>query len=295
MIRLMASPVLDRAGRASPLKIAVLVLLLAPAAWLAARWIAADLGPRAFTELNHQTGLWTIRFAFLALAVTPMRIVARWPKLIQVRRMIGVAAALYALAHLVAYSADQAFDLEKVASELVTRVYLLIGLAGLIGLVMLLITSTDGMMRRLGGRRWRLLHRLAYVIGALGIVHFVMQSKLDIGQATYMAGFFFWLMGFRLLDARFGERGRVPMWTVLALVPLSTLLTMMAEALYFWLHNGVDPGRILIANLSLEAGGLRPGWIVAAAAGAVALIALLRHVRISPSERSVLAQGGAAE
>ncbi|MBM3481740.1 MAG: sulfoxide reductase heme-binding subunit YedZ [Alphaproteobacteria bacterium] len=294
MTRRLFRPVLDRSGRAPALKIVVLILLLVPAAWLATRWIAADLGPRAFTELNHQTGLWTIRFAFLALAVTPFRIIARWPKLIQVRRMIGVAAALYAIAHLLAYAADQAFDLDKVASEITGRVYLIIGFAALIGLVLLLITSTDGMMRRLGGRRWRLLHRLAYVIGALGVVHFVMQSKLDVGQATYMAGFFFWLMGFRLLDARFGERGRVPLWNILALVPLSGLLTMAGEALYFWLHNGVDPGRILLANLSLEA-GVRPGWIVIAAAGTVALMGFFRRERSLPTERRVLARGVAAE
>jgi len=294
MIRALLGPVLDRAGRPVPLKIAVLVLLLVPAAWLSARWLAADLGPRGFTELNHQTGLWTLRLLFVTLAVTPLRSVARWPKLIQVRRMIGVTTAFYGIVHLIFYAADQAFDLGRVFSEITTRVYLIIGLAALIALVLLLITSTDGMLRRLGGRRWRLLHRLAYVIAALGVVHFVMQSKLDITQASLMAGLFFWLMGYRLMDALVGARGRLPFWAIVVLAPLAGVLTGGAEAVYLWLHNGIDPTRVLLANLSLAV-GLRPAWIVFAAGCGVILLALVRRERDPRRERRPIASGAPAE
>lgn len=278
MLHLLLSPAVDRGGRPSALKIATLALLLAPAAWLIARYLADDLGPRPFIELNHQAGFWTVRLVFITLAITPLRSLLRWPKLIQVRRMVGVAAALYAIAHLIAYTADQAFNIDRVASEIFARIYLTIGFAALIALLLLLATSTDGMVRRLGGRRWRLLHRLVYAIGALAVVHFVMQSKLDVTQPTMMGGLFIWLMAYRLVGVWLGEKGRLPLWTIVALAPASAVLTMVGEALYFWLHNGVDPTRVLEANLSLAA-GLRPGWIVLAIASFIALIGVLRRNR----------------
>ena len=276
MARVLLSPALDRAGRPSALKIATLVLLLAPASWLIARAIAGELGPRPLAELNLQTGLWTIRLLFLTLAITPLRSVLRWPKLIQVRRMIGVATALYALAHIVAYAADQAFKLDRVAGEILARTYLTIGFAGLIGLLALLATSTDGMIRRLGGKNWRLLHRVVYVIGALAVVHFVWQSKLDVTQPTVMAGLLLWLMAYRLMDAWVGARGRLPLWAIVSLAPVGGVVTALGEALYFWLRNGVDPSRVLLANLSLDA-GLRPGWTVFAIVSGLALVAALRR------------------
>lgn len=278
MTHALLSPALDRAGRPSALKIATLAILLAPAAWLIARAIAGELGPRPFAELNQQIGLWTIRLLFLTLAITPLRALLRLPKLVQVRRMLGVATALYAAAHLATYAADQAFKLERVAGEILARPYLTIGFAGLIGLLALLATSTDGMIRRLGGKRWRLLHRLVYVIAALAVAHFVWQSKLDVTQPTVMAGLFFWLMVYRLVDARLGEKGRLPLWAIVALAPVSGLLTALGEAIYFWLRNGVDPARVLLANLTLDA-GLRPGWTVLAILLGLALLAILRRDR----------------
>ncbi|MGD9537856.1 MAG: sulfite oxidase heme-binding subunit YedZ [Alphaproteobacteria bacterium] len=284
MLRILLSPALDRAGRPSAPKIAVLLALLAPAAWLAARAALHDLGPRPFDEVIHQTGLWAVRLLFVSLAVTPLRQLLRWPKLIQVRRMIGVAAALYASAHLFLYAADQAFDIGRVASEIVLRVYLTIGFTALVGLLLLAATSTDGMLRRLGGKNWRLLHRLVYLIGALAVVHFFMQSKLNVTEPTWMAGLFLWLMGYRLLDARFGAKGRLPLWAVASLAPVAAALTIGGEALYFWLHRGIDPMRVLAANLSL-AGGLRPGLIVLAVGAALALAALLRRDRGTTGRR----------
>ena len=109
------------------------------------------LEPRPFNEAIHQFGLWTIRLIFLALAVTPLRQILQWPRLILVRRMIGVAAFAYAITHLTLYTADQMFDLAKVASEIVHRIYLTIGFTAVLGLSALAATSTDGMIRRLGG------------------------------------------------------------------------------------------------------------------------------------------------
>ena len=131
----------DYGGRFSPLKLAVFVALFVPAGWVGAAYCFDQLGARPLNEAIHEIGLWTIRLIFLALAVTPLRQILHLPRLIIVRRMIGVGAFAYAVIHLSLYAADQAFDLEKVASEIVLRVYLTIGFAALLGLAALAATQ----------------------------------------------------------------------------------------------------------------------------------------------------------
>src|SRR5260370_968588 len=109
--------------------------------------------------------------------------------------MIGVAAFAYAITHLSLYTADQMFDLAKVASEIVHRIYLTIGFSAVVGLAALAATSTDGMIRRLGPRNWQRLHRLVYLIALLAVVHYCMQSKLDLWEPSIMAGIYGWLIG----------------------------------------------------------------------------------------------------
>src|SRR3954451_4474194 len=206
----MGVPWRDFSGRFSPLKLAVFIALFGPALWTLMAFELGWLGPRAFNEAIHRIGLWTIRFLFIALAITPLRQILQWPRLVLVRRMVGVAAFAYAITHLTLYTADQMFDLVKVASEIVSRIYLTIGFTAILGLSALAATSTDGMVRRLG-RRWQSLHRLVYVIALLAVIHYWMQSKLEIWQPTIMAGIYIWLMGYRLLARRLAVRGRLPL------------------------------------------------------------------------------------
>src|SRR5713101_2841032 len=163
----MKVPWKDYSGRTSPLKLVVFVALFAPALWTALSFFLGWLQPQPFTAAIQQI--------FIALAITPLRGIVQWPRLILVRRMIGVAAFAYAITHLSLYAADQKFDLAKVASEIALRIYLTIGFTAVIGLGALAATSTDGMIRRLGARRWQRLHRLVYVIALLGVVHYWMQ------------------------------------------------------------------------------------------------------------------------
>ena len=144
----------DRAGRFSRLKAAVLVLLCVPAVWILGGYGLGLLGARPLDEAILQSGFWTIRLIFLALAVTPLRQVLVWPELALVRRTIGLAAFAYAILHLALYAADQAFDLGKVASEILLRIYLTIGFVALCGLAALAATSTDTAIRRMGPRWW---------------------------------------------------------------------------------------------------------------------------------------------
>ncbi len=267
-------PWLDRGGRFSPLKSVVFALLFAPGLWLAWRLAAGQLGPRPLNEVILHTGLWTIRLLLITLAVTPLRQLLRWHQLVTVRRMIGVAAFAYGTAHLTAFAADKAFDPRVVATEIVTRFYLTIGAFALAGLAALAATSTDRMVRRLGGRNWRRLHRLVYGIGILAAVHFFLQSKLNVAEPIVMAGLLVWLLGYRLLPDASGQPLR-RLAQVAGLGLLVGLLTLGGEFAYYWLAFHADPLRLLAATLSLKA-GIRPGWIVLAIGALVTALALVR-------------------
>ena len=279
----MKYPWKDYSGRTSPLKLVVFAAVFGPALWTALSFYLGWLQPRPFDLAIRQIGLWTIRLIFIALAITPLRSILQWPRLILVRRMIGVAAFAYAITHLTLYTADQMFDLAKVASEIVLRIYLTIGFTAVIGLAALAATSTDGMIRRLG-RSWQSLHRLVYVIALLAVVHYWMQAKLDIWQLTNMAGIFVWLIGYRLLARFFAVRGRLPLVWVGALGMAAAVLTALGEAAYFWLAYGVDPMRVIFANWSLVT-GWRPAVIILGLALAVTAAGAVRGQSWLPAKR----------
>jgi sulfoxide reductase heme-binding subunit YedZ len=270
-------PWLDRAGRFSPLKSIVFALLFAPSLWLAWRLAAGQLGPRPINEIILHTGLWTIRLLLITLAVTPLRQLLRWPQLVTVRRMIGVAAFAYGAAHFTAFAADKAFDLGVVATEIVTRFYLTIGAFALAGLAALAATSTDRMVRRLGGRNWRRLHRLVYAIGILAAVHFFLQSKLNVAEPIVMAGLLVWLLAYRLLPDASGQPVR-RLAQVAGLGLLAGFLTLGGELGYYWLAFHADPLRLLAASVSFKA-GIRPGWIVLAVGALVTALAAVRSAQ----------------
>ncbi|MGB8843162.1 MAG: ferric reductase-like transmembrane domain-containing protein [Aliidongia sp.] len=264
----------DRSGRVSPQKAICFAALFLPALWVLGLALLDDLGARPVIEAIRQLGLWTIRLLFLSLAVTPLRQVWRWHSLLQLRRMIGVAAFCYAVAHVSGYVVDQGFDLAKVLSEIVSRFYLTIGAVAVLALAALSATSTDGMIRRLGGRNWRNLHRLSYGIAALAAVHFFLQSKLFTDEATVMGGLYLWLMGYRLL----ARTGPVPLWQLAGLSVTAATVTGVCEALYFGATRGADlVVRILAANFS-TATGIRPAIFVLAITLAVTLVAQFRAV-----------------
>ena len=127
-----------------------------------------------------------MRFLLLSLAVTPLRRIANYPKLILVRRMLGLTVLAYGVVHLGLYVVDQNFILSKVVSEIVSRFYLTIGFVALLGLTVLGITSTDGMIRRLG-KAWPRLHKSVYLIAILGLIHYYLQAKIDVSDPVYVA------------------------------------------------------------------------------------------------------------
>lgn len=267
-------PWYDHAGNFSPWKTAVLAALFVPGLWTIISFAMDRLGARPLTEAIHQFGDWTIRLVFISLAITPARLLLQWPRLLDIRRMIGVAAFAYILMHFVLYVGDEGFDLLTVASEIVLRIYLTIGFVALLGLALLAATSTDDWQKKLGARRWQKLHRIIYGIGLLAVIHFCLQSKLNEWEPTVMAGIFIWLMGCRIAAQRYG-RGRLPFWMAGGLSLASAFLTAIGEAVYFWIGMGAPFDLVLGANFSLET-GLRPAWVVLASTGALVLLGALR-------------------
>jgi sulfoxide reductase heme-binding subunit YedZ len=259
----------DHRGRLSALRIGTLAVLLWPILLAVMAWRSEiRFEARPLNDLIHRAGFWMLMFLLLSLTVTPLRRIARYGQLVDVRRMIGVGAFCYGLAHLTLYITDQMFDLLAVASEITLRVYLTIGFTALLGLGVLAVTSTDGMVRRLGGTRWRRLHWLVYLIGILALVHFFQQTKLDVSVPTLVAGLFTWLMGYRLIAWRWKRPGELPTWLLLGLSVAAAALTFAGEAIGIGIAFNVSPLMVLQTAFDFDLDNLdmvRPGWYVLAA------------------------------
>jgi sulfoxide reductase heme-binding subunit YedZ len=291
-----ALPWNDRAGRLSGLKLAAFALCIAPGAWLLARWWTVGLGSKPLTFAIHHTGDWAVRFLLLSLLVTPLRALADWPRLIAVRRMVGVTALAYVLLHLGLYVAEQGYDLVKVVSEIALRFYLTIGFIALIGLIALGVTSTDAMTRRLGAPRWNRLHALTYALTFLALLHFFLQRRLDVSEPVLMAGLFLWLMGYRLLARR---KAADNIAVLLALAAAAALAAMALEGTWYALRNGAPLLRVLAANLDFSF-TIRPAWWVLLAGLAMAALSVWRgrprrrlKDRSAPDETTARAAGNA--
>ena len=213
-----------------------------------------------------------------SLAITPLRRIARFNLLVDVRRMIGVGAFVYAACHISLYVADQMFDLWKVASEIALRLYLTIGFTALLGLTALAITSTDGMVRRIGGKKWQRLHNIIYGIGLLALIHYFQQTKADVSVPTFVAGLFAWMIGYRLLMKFRKTRDEPPAWMLLALSVAVAVLVFIAEAIGIGIVFNVSPfarARDGVRSFD-DLSSIRPGWLVFGAGLIVVAVDLVR-------------------
>lgn len=280
-----ALPWTDRTGRAVPLKALAFACAMLPGLLLLGEWLTTGLGAEPLKAAIHTTGLWTIRFLLITLAVSPARSLGAWPELMQVRRMLGVTALAYGLLHLSLYTAQEGFQPLHIAAEIVSRIYLLIGFVALLGLLALGITSTNGWMKSLG-RRWKHLHRLSYPIAALGLLHYFMQSKANVSEPVFTAGLFVWVMLWRELPPDRQRRFPVLLGIGLAAAIAAALL----ETGWYAVATRAPAERIFAANWMPEF-GLRPaGWVLIAT-GAVALAAFAwRRLRPEPARRRGVAR-----
>lgn len=169
---------------------------LVPASLLIRQLIAGNLGADPLSEITNKTGLWTLRFLAMTLAITPLRRLSGWNDVIRFRRMIGLFAFIYGSLHLgVFVLADRLASLGfpspvswqgirdlavSIATEVYKRPYIAVGFTSWLIMFALALTSTTGMIRRLGGRQWQTLHRLVYVAAIAGVVHYWSSVKADV-------------------------------------------------------------------------------------------------------------------
>jgi methionine sulfoxide reductase heme-binding subunit len=280
----------DRRGRLSVLRLIALALLLMPLAKAVFEAGEIARGARPLNELIHRAGFWALVFLGVTLAVTPFRRIFRYGNLIDVRRMLGIGTFCYIAAHLALFFADQSYSFSKLFHEITHRVYLIVGAIAWLGLAVLAATSTDGMVRRLGGLRWRRLHQAIYAIALLGLIHYFQQTKADVTVPTFAAGLFLWLIGYRVL-AWWQDTSELSTLSLFGLTVVVSLLTFAGEAIGIGIAFHVSPLRVLDTVFDFEA-GIRPGWqVLAGGLVVVAIDAVMARVRTrAPRTREVAAE-----
>jgi len=179
-------------------KPAVFVLCLTPLLYFIWHAQFQGLGEEPVKAVTHFTGDWTLRFLLLTLGITPLRRISGVHALLRFRRMLGLFAFFYACLHFTIYLLDQSFDWSFIIEDVVEHPYVTVGFSCFILLLPLVMTSTHGMVKRLGARRWQRLHKMIYVIAIGGVLHFLWLVKKDITEPMYYAIALTALLGYRL-------------------------------------------------------------------------------------------------
>lgn len=176
----------------------VFTLCLGPFLWLLGRFLTDNLSVNPIEDITLTTGIWTLRFLVFTLAVTPIRRLTGWNRIIQYRRMLGLFAFFYASLHFLTYLVlDQYFDFDAIFADVAKRRFITVGFIAFLSMIPLAITSTKGWIRRLG-KRWQVLHRLVYLSAVCGAVHYLWKVKVIAGSPVRYAVVIGVLLAFRL-------------------------------------------------------------------------------------------------
>jgi sulfoxide reductase heme-binding subunit YedZ len=237
------------------LKASAFALMFVPAIWLVHQVWAEQFGPVPLGGMTYWSGLWATALLLLALAITPALTIFGWRQLIIVRRMIGVTALAYAVAHIIIYFALRFWNFASIAHEMATRVSLMIATVATIGMIALGATSLDAAVARMGAKGWKRLHNTIYVIAALALVHYLLSPDIYPEQFL-LSGMFFWLIGWRVLNRR-GLGTDVMALAMLAVA--SCMFTLFFEAGWIWAIHGYGPAGTLRNDFSLDL-GIPPAW-----------------------------------
>lgn len=189
------------ARQVSLVKVVIFALGLVPMVRLVWFGFADRLGANPIEFITRNTGDWTLYFLCLTLSVTPLRRLTKWNWLIRFRRMLGLFAFFYAVLHFTTFLwFDHFFDVGEMLKDVVKRPFITVGFFAFLLFIPLAVTSTNGMVRRLGGKRWQLLHRLIYLIAPLGILHFwwMKAGKNDFAEPILFGGIIVVLLALRL-------------------------------------------------------------------------------------------------
>jgi methionine sulfoxide reductase heme-binding subunit len=245
----------DRRHGFSWLKAGTFALMFVPAIWLVYQVATEQFGPVPLGGMTYWSGVWATALLLLALAITPALTIFRWRQLIIVRRMIGVTALAYTIAHIIIYFALRFWNFPAIANEMVTRLSLIVATVSTIGLIALGATSLDAAVQRMGAQGWNRLHNTVYVVTALALVHFLLSPGV-FPEQYLMSGMFLWLMVWRVLNSR-GLGTDVRALAILAVA--SCLFTALLEAGWIWAYHGYAPSGTFANNFSLVL-GVSPAW-----------------------------------
>lgn len=181
---------------------AVLVGGLAPLALMIIQGAQGELGPNVIEAVLNQTGLLALVFLLASLACTPLKLVFGWTWPIRIRKLVGLMAFGYAVLHFLTYAvADQGLKLRPILEDITKRKFIAVGFIALVLLVPLALTSTNAAVRRMGFPAWKRLHRLAYVAGVLGVIHFVWRVKKDMTEPAIYGAVLGLLFAIRAVEA----------------------------------------------------------------------------------------------
>ncbi len=187
----------------SQLKAALFLAALIPLLRLVWYGYSDQLGANPIELITRSLGTWTLVFLLITLSITPLRNLSGWSWLIKLRRMAGLFAFFYALLHFITYIwLDQFFDLSSIYKDVIKRPFITIGFAAFIMLIPLAMTSTNAMIKRIGGKRWQMLHRLVYLIAIFAVLHYWWLVKKDITQPLIYAAILTLLLGYRVVLRR---------------------------------------------------------------------------------------------
>ena len=184
-------------------KVVVFLLCLLPFAWLFYGAFTNQLGANPAEALIRATGDWTLRFVCIVLAVTPLRVISKTPALARFRRMLGLFTYFYVVVHLLSYSGfDMGFDVADIAKDIAKRPFILVGFSAFLLLTPLAATSFNAAIKRMGAKRWQMLHKLVYVISGLGLLHFfwMRAGKNNFAEVFVYAAIIAVLLGWRVLQ-----------------------------------------------------------------------------------------------
>jgi sulfoxide reductase heme-binding subunit YedZ len=177
----------------------VFLACLIPLGLLGWKAYQGNLGANPIELITHWTGDWTMRFLLITLAITPLRKLANQSWLIRFRRMLGLFAFFYGVLHFLTYVwLDKFFDLNEMLKDIAKRRFITVGFAAFVLLIPLAITSTTGWIRRLGGKRWQMLHRLIYFSGMAGVIHYIWLVKADLRKPLQYAVILGVLLAYRV-------------------------------------------------------------------------------------------------
>ena len=189
--------------RINQIKAVVFVICLIPVLHLGWGLYNESLGANPIEAITRGTGDWVLRFLLITLSVTPLRKLSGWHWLVRLRRMLGLYAFFYVVLHLAIYLwLDQFFDWAAILKDIIKRPFITVGFAAFVLMIPLAITSTNAMIRKLGGKRWQALHRAIYAISILGVIHYWWLVKADVREPLIYAAILAILLGMRLWWAR---------------------------------------------------------------------------------------------